>query len=127
MAFPGTYNFNYYVGDTFQFRIYPKDASGAPFDLSGYDLTSGAKFTIATTRGSEGVASHIDCDAEISADRTYVECSIFPEEGTDLDENSNYVYDVEISKVEGTSPNQKTYTYTLLTGTISVTDQISGA
>ncbi len=36
MAFPGTYNINYYKGDTYQFRIYPKDTAGYPFDLSVY-------------------------------------------------------------------------------------------
>lgn len=127
MAFPGTYNFDYYRGDTFQFRIYPKDSSGAPFDLSGYDLTSGAKFTIASARGSAGFDSQIECDAEISSDRTYIECSIFPGEGNLLNPEVNYVYDVEISKTVGTSPNQKVFTYTLLTGTVGVQDQVTGA
>lgn len=127
MAFPGTYNFNYYRGDTFQFRIYPKDSSGAAFDLSGYDLTSGAKFTIANSRGPAGFDSQVACDAEISSDRTYIECSIFPPDGELLDPEQNYVYDVEISKTVGTPPNEKIFTYTLLTGTITVTDQVSGA
>ena len=48
MAFPGTYNFNYYRGDTFQFIVRPKDANGDQFDLDGYT----AGFTIASSRGA---------------------------------------------------------------------------
>lgn len=129
MAFPGTYNFNYYRGDTFEFRIYPKDSSGAAFDLSGYDAVSGSTFTIATARGAAGAPStnRVVCDSIIDAAAGFVECTIAPEDGIDLDPNITYQYDVEISKVVGTSPNQKTYTYTLLTGSINITDHISGA
>lgn len=127
MAFPGSYSFQYYKGDTFQFRIYPKDASGDAFDLSGYDLTSGATFTMATSRGSSGFDSQLEGEAVISSDRTYIECSIFPTVGNSLDPDTTYVYDVEISKTVGTSPNQKVYTYTLLTGSITIQDQVSGA
>jgi hypothetical protein len=37
MAFPGTYNFNYYRGDTAQFVVRPKTSNGASFDLTDYD------------------------------------------------------------------------------------------
>jgi hypothetical protein len=47
MAFPGTYNFNYYRGDTFSFIITPKNSSGGSYPLTGYS----AEFNIATTRG----------------------------------------------------------------------------
>ena len=36
MAFPGTYNFSYYKGDTNEFVIRPKNSSGSAFDLTGY-------------------------------------------------------------------------------------------
>lgn len=124
MAFPGTYNISYYKGDTLEFKIYPKDASGAIFPLDGYDLVNGVKFTIASARGSEGVASQIEAFAEISIDRTYISCAIFPAQGNLLDATVSYVYDVEISKV---GSNSKDYVYTLLTGTISVKDQVTGA
>ena len=52
MSFPGTYNINYYKGDTFEFRVYPKDSSGAPFDLTGYQ-SSDVKFSIAAARGAD--------------------------------------------------------------------------
>ena len=141
MAFPGTYNISYYKGDTLEFKIYPKDASGAAFDLTGYfplfvisiasgtneapkyfDLTgfSTAKFTIATARGSG--ATQILATAEVATDLTHVACVITPAQSEDLDPAIQYVYDVEISK---TVPGGYPYVYTLLTGTLSITDQVS--
>lgn len=124
MAFPGTYNISYYKGDTFEFRIYPKDSSGAIFPLDGYDLVNGVKFTIAPARGSSGASNQVEAFAEISVDRTYINCAIPPSAGNLLDANTQYVYDIEISKV---GANSYDYTYTLLTGTIAVTDQVTGA
>jgi hypothetical protein len=127
MAFPGTYNFRYYKGDTFQFRIYPKNAAGAPFDLSGYDLANGAQFTIANARGSGGFVSRAICSAIISSDLTFIECTIAPEVGITLDVSRTYQYDIEISKTVTDGDEQITETYTLLTGTVAVTDHITGA
>lgn len=120
MAFPGTMNINYYQGDTYEFRIYPKDSSGALFDLSGYDLTTGAKFWISKFRGDAGATSRKEAYAVISSDRTYILCAISPTVGSELEANTQWVYDVEITKA-GT-PYAKTYT--LLTGTIDVTEQV---
>lgn len=122
MAFPGTYNISYYKGDTLEFKIYPKDASGAAFDLSSFSSNGTAKFTIADQRGSSG--SQIQATAEIASDLTHVKCVITPSQGAQLDPGTQYVYDVEISRtVSGSYP----YVYTLLTGTVSITDQVSGA
>jgi hypothetical protein len=52
MAFPGTYNFSYYRGDTYQFVVRPKNANGAVFTLDDY--SDGALFTIANRRGNTG-------------------------------------------------------------------------
>lgn len=120
MAFPGTYNFSYYKGDTLEFRIYPKDTTGAAFDLSSYENVS---FVIATERGSGGIAGKIDCFADIDTDEDFVLCTITPANGAELEAGTTYLYDVEISK--DSSPYD--YVYTLLTGSISVTDEISGA
>lgn len=120
MAFPGTYNISYYKGDTFEFRIYPKDVSGAAFDLTDFLANGSAKFTIATARGAG--ATQIAATAQISSDLTHVACVITPSQGESLDAAIQYVYDVEISRtVSGSYP----YVYTLLTGTVSVTDQVS--
>lgn len=127
MAFPGTYNFSYYKGDTFEFRIYPKTSSGAVFSMSSYDKSSGAKFVIAPERGSAGFAAQVPCTAKISDDGTYVTCTIQPSQGSTLNPLIIYEYDIEISRVDNTSGTPVTYTYTLITGSITVRDQIAGA
>jgi len=122
MAFPGTLNINYYKGDTYEFRVYPKDSSGASFDLSQY---GNAKFTISTSRGSSGVSGRIECLAVITSgvSGNYVTCTIRPGDSVTMSAATQYVYDVEITRTS--SPHN--YVYTLLTGTVSVTDQVSGA
>jgi hypothetical protein len=122
MAFPGTLNINYYKGDTYEFRVYPKDSSGASFDLSQY---GNAKFTISTSRGSSGVSGKIECLAVITSgvSGNYVTCTIRPGDSVTMSAATQYVYDVEITRTA--SPHN--YVYTLLTGTVSVTDQVSGA
>jgi hypothetical protein len=118
MAFPGTYNFSYYRGDTLEFRIYPKDSSGSAFDLTDY---SGSElFTISTSRGEDGLLDQVSGYAEISGDGTYILCVITPDSGTQLAAGTQYVYDVEISKTAA----PYNIVYTLLTGTITVTDQV---
>jgi hypothetical protein len=126
MAFPSTYNFNYYKGDTFEFRIYPKNSNGSAFDLTSYATTAvpagdGAKFTISTARGAAGVASKIACSAVISLSDNSIVCTITPVNGSQLNAGSSYVYDVEIGKGSGS------VVYTLITGNIAVTEQVSGA
>jgi hypothetical protein len=122
MAFPGTLNINYYKGDTYEFRVYPKDSSGASFDLSQY---GNAKFSISTSRGSSGVSGKIECLAVITSgvSGNYVTCTIRPGDSVTMSAGTQYVYDVEITRTA--SPHN--YVYTLLTGTVSVTDQVSGA
>lgn len=113
MAFPSTYDFNYYRGDTAQFVARPKNANdGSSFDLTDYD----ASFTIATARGIG--ATQYSADAIVNETSDIVTCTITPAIGRDLTAGS-WVYDVEIDNgVE---------IYTLLTGTITVTDDITGA
>lgn len=138
MAFPGTYDFTYYKGDTLEFRIYPKDASGAAFDLAGYSV----EFTIATQRGATTEFDRAKAFAEIKSDESYILCAIPPSLGNRSDfliANSVYVYDVQISKFDDdallddenslldTDGLRYDYIYTLLTGNISVRDQVTGA
>lgn len=125
MAFPATYAINYYKGDLFEFKIYPKDATGAAFNLDGYDPVEGVKFTISTDRGAAGAEDAIEAFAQISTDKTYIACAILPVNSTTMISGNQYVYDVEISKAGPTETY--TYTYTLLTGTITVTEQVTGA
>lgn len=112
MAFPGTYNFNYYRGDTNQMVVRPKTANNNAFPLTGYS----AAYTIATTRGA--TATQYSSTAVVDETNNIVTCTITSSEGRLL-EPGTYVYDVEI--------NNGLQTYTILTGTITVTDDITGA
>jgi hypothetical protein len=113
MAFPGSYNFNYYRGDTAEFVIRPKTANGSAFDLTGFS----ADFFIATARG-EG-ATQYEAQAVVDGSADTVTCTILPGVGRDLAAGT-YVYDVQIDA-------SASEIYTILTGTITVTDDISGA
>jgi hypothetical protein len=113
MAFPGSYNFNYYRGDTAQFVIRPKNANGSAFDLTGYT----SQFFIANQRGS--AATQYEAQAVVNSTTDIVTCTILPGVGRQLAPGT-YVYDVQITT--GAS-----VIYTLLTGSITVTDDITGA
>lgn len=146
MAFPATYDFNYYKGDTFEFRIYPKKNDGTVFNLSAYQIATNtsstiddvtdnvapydsARFTISTVRGSAGASNKIDCYARIHDDGTHVRCAIRPQDSTTLVAGTEYVYDVEVVKPAGNAGNPESYplVHTLLTGKITITDQVTGA
>lgn len=129
MAFPGTYNFDYYRGDTFKFVISPKDSTGAAFDLSPYKSAVAplrdAIFTIADARGSDRSLvltsnGSSDLSASIDTGNNTITCTITPDGGRDLEGGSTYYYDVEIY-------NGAALRYTLLTGTITVQDDVTGA
>jgi hypothetical protein len=112
MAFPGTYNFNYYRGDTSQMVVRPKTSSGSAFDLTGYT----AEFTVATSRSAG--ATQYNMTAVTNDVSNIVTCTITPVAGRDLDAGT-YVYDVQIT--------DDVEIYTILTGTITVTNDITGA
>lgn len=120
MAFPGTYNISYYKGDTFEFNIYPKDSTGQPFNLAGYTVT----FTIASSRGPSPQIS-VDAYAIIPPDAASVRCAILPSDAAQLPSDRIYVYDVQITKED----EELAYPliYTLLTGNITITSDITGA
>jgi uncharacterized repeat protein (TIGR02543 family) len=125
MAFPGELNINYYKGDTHEFKVYPQKTDGSIFNLNDY---SNATFTIATERGSNPTGTtlmptgKIFGHASIDGDGTYITCAITPENGEDMESNITYVYDVQIY-----APGSSTYDkiFTLLTGSISVTDDVT--
>lgn len=123
MAFPGTYNITYYEGDTFEFKIYPKGSNGEAFSLTDYSSI----FTISTARGASGIPDAIECLSEVDASAGYITCVILPGQGRLLVPGTSYVYDVQIKKT-----NYKTVAsqiipgiFTLLTGTVSVTADVS--
>jgi len=112
ISFPGTYNFAYYEGDTLEFVIRPKTSGGASFDLTGYT----AIFKIANVRGSAGTQYTAQAVATDVSD--IVTCTILPAVGRNLAAGT-FVYDVQIAN--------SSQIYTLLTGSITVTDDITGA
>ena len=116
MAFPGTYNINYYEGDTYEFIIYPKIANGAVYSLENYT----ASFTIATAVGPNPPTPSIACSAIIDQSYDFITCKISPTIGRNLVAGTTYYYDVQIS-------NGTENVYTLLKGTISVTADVTGA
>jgi hypothetical protein len=120
MAFPGTYNFNYYRGDTLEFIVNPKDSSGAPFSLTGFTPT----MIIASRRGfddpdilTDNITSY-DADV-VKNDTGGLICTINPAIGRELVSGVAWQYDVEIVS--------NTQTFTLLTGTITVQEDVTGA
>lgn len=119
MAFPATYNIQYYQGDTYQFVIQPKSSSGETFSISS--TTHDAYFRIATQRGGAEGTGTASGTATISANS--VICTIAPSVGNSLNPSTVYYYDVSVQSK--TDPNN--IVYTLLTGTISVTADIGSA
>jgi len=116
MAFPGTKNIDYYKGDTYEFRVYPKNSDGSAFSLAGYSV----KFAFAQSRGTFGTATYHEAYAEV-VDNLYVLCAIRPGDAEYLNAGTTYVYDVEITK----SSSPYSQVHTILTGNINVTDQVS--
>lgn len=117
MAFPATYNIQYYEGDTYQFVIRPKTSAGEIFPVTStvYD----AYFRIDTQRGrTDGLG--IEAPAAIGDNS--VTCTITPTISNDLVPGTTYFYDVSIE--DKTDPN---IIYTLLTGTIAITADIASA
>jgi hypothetical protein len=118
MAFPGTYNFSYYRGDTFSFIIRPRDASGDAYPLTDFDAT----MTIANRRGAgtqQNPVTQYEATAIVNSIDNIVTCTISDDIGRNLTTGTTWVYDVEIS--DGSS------VFTLLNGNITVTDDITGA
>lgn len=118
MAFPGTYNFNYYRGDTTEFVVRPKNSNGDAFDLTGYS----ANFTIANKRGDAVDVVQYEAQAVVNDTTNIVTCTIIPSLGRTLAAGT-YVYDVQITDE---TPNPDVI-LTILTGTVTVTNDITGA
>ena len=112
MAYPSTVNFNCYRGDSYEMVVRPKSSNNSAFPLTGYT----ASFTIANRRGSTG--TQYAASATVSTGNNTITCSITPAVGRTLNPGT-YVYDVQITN--------GTLVYTVLTGTITVTDDVTGA
>lgn len=123
MAFPGELNINYYKGDTHEFKVYPQKTDGSTFYLNDY---SNSTFTIATERGSSPTTNtlmpegRVFGSAKIFSD--HILCAITPENGAQMDPALTYVYDIQVY-AQGADTYDKVFT--LLTGSISVTDDVT--
>jgi hypothetical protein len=115
LSFPATYNIRYYSGDVFEFVIRPKTSAGDPFPIS--DSTFRALFYISSQRGGSSEQT-IEASAVIVGNN--VRCTITPTIGNILQSGVTYFYDVSVENL--TNAN---VVYTLLTGTINVTDDIT--
>lgn len=116
MAFPATYNFSYYQGDTLNFVIKPKQSTGDPFPVTS--STYSPFFRIDTERGrADGLGKNAEATITVGGE---ISCTITPTVGNTLVAGTTYYYDVSIEK--NGDPSVK---YTLLTGTITVTADIA--
>ena len=116
MAFPGTYNINYYKGDTYEFIIKPKNSSGNDFVVT--DVLYSVAFKLAPTRGGPSEET-ISGEASILSENS-VFCSITPSVSALLDSTKTYAYDVRITSL--TDPD---VVYTLLNGTVSIVEGVT--
>lgn len=115
MAFPATYNIQYYKGDTYQFVVRPKTSAGDIFPITS--ATYLAKFYIATQRGGPSGSGILG--SAIIANNS-ITCTITPTIGSAFNTAIPYYYDVSIS-----ATGDPDIVYTLLTGTISITADIA--
>lgn len=114
MAFPSTFNFDYYQGDRYEFVIRPKQSNGDVYDLTDMN----AAMTIATSRGSASAQFSTEIEGTINTSLGTVTFVILPSYGINM-VSPSYVYDIEIYNAG------RTEVYTLVTGTISVTRDIT--
>lgn len=115
MAFPATYNINYFSGDLFQIGIVPKTAAG---DL--YGITSGTYngyFRISTARNSSASAT---INGQITIGTNLVTCSITPTVSANLNPGTTYYYDVTVQNKTNSSQ-----VFTLLSGSISISPRVT--
>jgi hypothetical protein len=115
MSFPATYNIRYYKGDLYQFVIRPKTSTGDIYPID--DTSYFAYFRISTSRS--GLSTNT-ISANTSISDNAVACELRPSTGNSLTPGTTYFYDVSIEDKENSN-----VIHTLLTGTITVTGDIT--
>ena len=115
MSFPATYNIRYYKGDLYQFVIRPKTSAGEIYPID--DTTYFAYFRISTQR--TGLAGSTVLASTSIGDNS-VTCELRPSVGNSLTPGITYYYDVSIEDKVNSN-----IVYTLLTGSITVTGDIT--
>lgn len=111
ISFPATYDIAYYRGDRLEFVAVPRNADGSDFDLTGYT----AEMLI-----TDKAVSPLTFNATVVVDDilNVITCTILPANGATLVPGTVYYYDLEIT-------TGATVVYTILRGTISVTEDIT--
>ena len=104
MAFPKTYNLEYYRGDTFEFIVDVKNQDGSDFDLSAFETYT---FKIANQRGA-GATQYTGIAEQEGA--STIACTIPSNIGRNLLAGS-YVYDVQMIDVGTTYVPNKNITF----------------
>ena len=115
MSFPATYNIRYYKGDLYQFVVRPKTSAGDIYPID--DTTYFSYFRISTERNG-AAGSTIEANTSISDNA--VTCELRPSIGNNLVPGTTYYYDISIQ-----DQSDSNVVYTLLTGTITVTGDIT--
>ena len=115
MSFPATYNIRYYKGDLYQFVVRPKTSAGDIYPID--DTTYFSYFRISTERNGPA-GSTIEANTSISDNA--VTCELRPSIGNNLVPGTTYYYDISIQ-----DQSDSNVVYTLLTGTITVTGDIT--
>lgn len=116
MAFPATYNINYYKGDTYEFLIKPKNSSGNDFVVT--DVLYSVAFKLAPTRGGPS-GETISGEATILSENSVL-CSITPSVSALLDSTKTYAYDVRITNLSDSD-----IVYTLINGSINIVEGVT--
>jgi hypothetical protein len=115
--FPATYNISYYQGDTYSFIAVPRNADKTLFDLTSYSV----EMTI-----TDRAAFNQNAEAVIDLDYGTITCTILPGLGATLNAGTTYFYDVQIVNTEDPIvANRGRNVYTILKGSISVTEDIT--
>lgn len=113
--FPAQYNLSLYSGDTYEFVVVPRNSDGTDFSLTGYT----AAMRIASSRGASPSFS-VPVQTTVNTTLNTITCTILPGVSGSLSAGQTYVYDVEIT-------NGSTKVYTLLTGNVTVTEDVTNA
>lgn len=108
MSIPKLYNIEYYVGDSYELVLYPKDEDGNQYNLNGYS----GLLTVATERGNPE-ANVFSASAQVTTSPSRILMKISPENGLLLS-GASYVYDLEI--IDQADQSQ---VYSFLTGNIT--------
>ena len=123
MAFPSTYNFNYYRGDTFTFTVTPKGQDGNNFPLAATPGTSNYLSKMTVIGGTDSAPITAVINTSIDYVTNVITATITPSLRSTLVPGV-YDYDLEIYRLD-TSGTTIDKVYTLLAGRITVIADIT--